>query len=108
MGAANAGHLAAEMLALADAALRRKLRERRQRMAAEVVCEHLQVAEVSDVRGAKRTEPVTIPLTFNSWPISRSDFLVPTYRSAEVRGTTRREWICARRVINSSVTPSAK
>jgi phosphoribosylamine--glycine ligase len=37
MGAANAGHLAAEMLALADAALRRKLHERRQRMAAEVL-----------------------------------------------------------------------
>ena len=37
MGAANAGHLAAEMLALADAALRRKLHERRLRMAAEVL-----------------------------------------------------------------------
>jgi phosphoribosylaminoimidazole carboxylase PurE protein len=37
MGAANAGHLAAEMLALADAGLRRKLRERRQRMATEVL-----------------------------------------------------------------------
>ena len=37
MGAANAGHLAAEMLALADAGVRRKLRERRQRMAAEVL-----------------------------------------------------------------------
>ena len=36
MGAANAAHLAAEMLALGDAELRRKLRERRQRMAAEV------------------------------------------------------------------------
>jgi phosphoribosylcarboxyaminoimidazole (NCAIR) mutase len=37
MGAANAAHLAAEMLALGDAELRRKLRERRQRMAAEVL-----------------------------------------------------------------------
>src|SRR5262249_44342110 len=37
MGAANAGHLAVEMLALADAELRRKLRERRARMAAEVL-----------------------------------------------------------------------
>jgi phosphoribosylaminoimidazole carboxylase PurE protein len=37
MGAANAAHLAAEMLALGDAELRRKLRERRQRMSAEVL-----------------------------------------------------------------------
>jgi phosphoribosylaminoimidazole carboxylase PurE protein len=37
MGAANAGHLAVEMLALADAGLRRKLHERRLRMAAEVL-----------------------------------------------------------------------
>jgi phosphoribosylamine--glycine ligase len=36
-GAANAGHLAVEMLALADAGLRRRLHERRQRMAAEVL-----------------------------------------------------------------------
>jgi len=33
----DAGHLAAEMLALADARLRRKLHARRQRMAAEVL-----------------------------------------------------------------------
>jgi phosphoribosylaminoimidazole carboxylase PurE protein len=37
MGAKNAGHLAAAILALADDALRQKLRERRQRMAEEVV-----------------------------------------------------------------------
>jgi phosphoribosylcarboxyaminoimidazole (NCAIR) mutase len=37
MGAANAGHLAVEMLALGDAGLRRKLQERRGRMAAEVL-----------------------------------------------------------------------
>jgi 5-(carboxyamino)imidazole ribonucleotide mutase len=37
MGAANAGHLAVEMLALANAGLRRRLHERRQRMAAEVL-----------------------------------------------------------------------
>jgi phosphoribosylaminoimidazole carboxylase PurE protein len=37
MGAANAGHLAVEMLALANAGLRRRLQKRRQRMAAEVL-----------------------------------------------------------------------
>jgi phosphoribosylaminoimidazole carboxylase PurE protein len=37
MGAANAGHLAVEVLALGDAGLRRKLHERRRRMAAEVL-----------------------------------------------------------------------
>jgi phosphoribosylcarboxyaminoimidazole (NCAIR) mutase len=37
MGAANAGHLAVEMLALADAGLRRKLHDRRLRMTAEVL-----------------------------------------------------------------------
>jgi phosphoribosylcarboxyaminoimidazole (NCAIR) mutase len=36
MGAANAGHLAAAVLALADARLRRSLRERRAKMAREV------------------------------------------------------------------------
>jgi phosphoribosylaminoimidazole carboxylase PurE protein len=37
MGAANAGHLAAAMLALSDPALRAKLQERRRRMAQEVL-----------------------------------------------------------------------
>jgi phosphoribosylaminoimidazole carboxylase PurE protein len=37
MGAANAGHLAVEVLALGDAGLRRKLHERRRRMTAEVL-----------------------------------------------------------------------
>jgi phosphoribosylaminoimidazole carboxylase PurE protein len=37
MGAANAGHLAVEMLALANPGLRRRLQERRLRMAAEVL-----------------------------------------------------------------------
>jgi phosphoribosylaminoimidazole carboxylase PurE protein len=37
MGAANAGHLAVEMLALGDAGLRRKLHDRRQRMTVEVL-----------------------------------------------------------------------
>jgi phosphoribosylamine--glycine ligase len=36
MGAKNAGHLAAAILALSDAGLRRKLHARRERMAAEV------------------------------------------------------------------------
>lgn len=39
MGAANAAHLAAEMLALGDAELRRKLRDRRQRTSAEVLAQ---------------------------------------------------------------------
>jgi phosphoribosylaminoimidazole carboxylase PurE protein len=37
MGAANAGHLAAAMLALGDAELRRKLQERRRRMTQDVL-----------------------------------------------------------------------
>ena len=37
MGAANAGHFAVAILALGDAGLRRKLRERRQRVAAEIL-----------------------------------------------------------------------
>jgi len=36
MGAANAGHLAAELLALSDAPLRRRVREHRRRLAREV------------------------------------------------------------------------
>jgi phosphoribosylcarboxyaminoimidazole (NCAIR) mutase len=37
MGASNAGHLAAAILAVSDPALRTKLQERRRRMAQEVL-----------------------------------------------------------------------
>jgi phosphoribosylcarboxyaminoimidazole (NCAIR) mutase len=37
MGAVNAGHLAVAILALGDAGLRRKLRERRRRVTAEIL-----------------------------------------------------------------------
>jgi phosphoribosylamine--glycine ligase len=55
MGAKNAGHLAAAILALGDAALRRRLHERRARMTAEVLAKATAVpARLREILSGRR------------------------------------------------------